>query len=112
MDISPSPIEKCEGKEVHVNVRIRDNRMDTFGDSVENMGGVIDWGDGTDEGISTCCSIDRSHVYLQAGTYYLSSAIAVQFHNADNPPGGCSYRCRLQQSATVEILPKDASKCK
>lgn len=111
MRISPDPVEACEGEEVLINIRIQGDRMSTFGDTSQNKGGEIDWGDGKVEGLSDCCNWDRKHTYLQAKTYHLSATFGEQFTNANNPPGGCSYRCRLQQVATVIIHLKTAPEC-
>lgn len=112
MRISPDPIDACEGEQVSINVRVDGNRMSTFGDRVENAGGLIDWGDGKEENLSGCCNWDLKHVYVQATTHYLSAIYGEQHNNANNPPGGCSYRCRLQQAATVIIHMKSSPECK
>jgi hypothetical protein len=111
MRISPDPIEACEGEEALINIRIEGGRMATFGDTIENSGGDVDWGDGKEEGLGTCCNWDKKHTYLQAKTYHLSVTFGEQSTNANNPPGGCSYRCRLQQAATVIIHQKNAPEC-
>jgi len=112
MRISPDPIEACEGQTVSVNVRVDGNRMSTFGDHQENSGGEMDWGDGKTDALNNCCSWDLTHNYIQAKTYYASAYFGEQHNNANNPAGGCSYRCRLQQSATVAIFLKSGPQCR
>jgi hypothetical protein len=112
MIISPDPIEACEGETASVNVRIQGGRMSTFGDRQENAGGEIDWGDGNTDALNGCCSWNLKHSYIQAKTYYASARFGEQHNNADNPRGGCSYRCQLQQSATVSIFLKSGPQCR
>jgi hypothetical protein len=111
MRISPDPIEACEGEKIIINVRVEGNKMATFGDTVENAGGFIDWGDGKTDNLNGCCSWDLSHSYPQARTYHASATFGEQDTNANNPPGGCSYRCRLQQCAVVIIHMKSSREC-
>lgn len=118
MVISPSPIETCEDKPIRINVRIEGGRMSTFGDRIENSGGEIDWGDGSGtllnlcDSMGKCSPLDLTHTYSQASTYFISTTFGEQHNNANNPPGGCSYRCRLQQADTVVVHLKTSEQCK
>ena len=86
--------------------------MSTFGDKVESAGGEMDWGDGKTDRLDSCCSWDLTHKYLQAKGYHASATFGEQHNNANNPPGGCSYVCRLQQAAKVTIFLKSGPQCK
>ena len=114
MVISPDPIEGCEGEDLPINVRIEGNSMAKTGDKVGSFGGSVDWGDGKDQEIRSerSLSFDLKHAYAQANTYYLSATYEQQSQNANNPRGGCSYVCRLQQAATVHIHLKSAPECR
>jgi hypothetical protein len=83
------------------------------GDGIENQGGQIDWGDGQATALdpAQCCSWNLTHVYTQARQYAASANFGQQFTNANNPRGGCSYRCRVAQTADVTIYLKTAAVC-
>jgi hypothetical protein len=83
------------------------------GDGIENQGGEVDWGDGQKTPLdpAQCCSWNVSHPYAQARQYVASATFAQQFTNANNPRGGCSYRCRVSQTAQVTIYLKTAAIC-
>jgi hypothetical protein len=112
MLFTPEQIDVCEGQQVQVNLRIQGNRMSKAGDQVENSGGLVDWGDGKEEGLAACCSWDLIHVYQQATAYHPSATFGEQCNNANNPRGGCSYRCRLQQAAEVTVHMKGSPECR
>jgi len=115
---TPAIVEGCEGVNVNLNFRtVTHDRNPTLlsdrGDTIENQGGSIDWGDGQTTTLDPkdCCSWNASHVYLQARQYAASARFGQQFTNARNPAGGCSYRCTVSQSAVVTIYPKTAPIC-
>lgn len=103
MNISPDPVEGCQGLPVTINVRVVGGRMDTVGNAIVNYGGFFDWGDGQQTAIFSRPGLneDLTHTYGQALEYYPSATYAQQF--AYTGDGSCGYRCR-QQQATVAII--------
>lgn len=108
---TPAVAEGCENVAVQMNFRTdthvnNPTVLSNRGDTIENGGGEVDWGDGTPPtplDPSKCCSWDVSHQYKQARQYAASAHFGQQFTNANNPRGGCSYRCSVSQSADVTI---------
>jgi hypothetical protein len=111
LDISPNPLEGCEGDALQVTVRVL-GRIDSNGDKVENSGGSIDWDDGTSNDFGAGNSWNFTHIYNQAKGYAPSARFAQQYTNANNPPGGCSYRCGIQHNIEALIYLKTSDKCK
>lgn len=118
---TPAVVEACVGETVHMNFRTEThadhpNLLANRGDGIENQGGFVDWGDGGTTPLNYDPnqgppSWDVTHVYNQARQYAASATFGQQFTNANNPRGGCSYRCRVSQSADVTIYMKTAAVC-
>ena len=111
MVMTPRPIDACEGETISPNIFIQGNAMSNFGDHVENAGGSIDWNDGKSTDLTGCCQWHPSHSFDLARNYCISATYGEQHNNSTNPPGGCSYRCRLSQNVPVVVHLKSSPEC-
>lgn len=121
LKITPDPIEACVGQPLQgINVRV-DGPMDTKGNALEsfslpgNVGGHLDWGDGTPQSNITIASGSISfnqtftHTYLAASTYYPSATVAQQFKYTGD--GSCGYTCRVQSTDIAIVYLPDSPEC-